>query len=157
MPKQSAGFTLIEVLVSVMIISVVITSLLQLFSTNAHSFTSVQEKIAQTDKTSLLLGSKVYGYEKKKIDLAELVKDFNIDDDLRRKLKKEKVEIIYTEVLSVDFDAAAASLGEAGKDDNPDNEAVVSETSAATNALEVGRTTMKIGQQSSSFLRVKLQ
>ena len=157
MPKQRAGFTLIEVLVSVMIISVVIAALLQLFSTNSHSFASVQEKIDQTNKTSLLLGSKVYGYEKKKIDLAELVKDFNIDDDLRRKLKKEKVEIIYTEVLSVDFDAAAVALGEAGKEDNPDEEAIISETSEATNALEVGRTTMKIGAQSSSYLRVKLQ
>lgn len=157
MPKQSAGFTLIEVLVSVMIISVVIAALLQLFSTNSHSFASVQEKIDQTNKTSLLLGSKVYGFEKKKIDLAELVKDFNIDDDLRRKLKKEKVEIIYTEVLSVDFDAAAVALGEADKEDNPNEEAIVSETSEATNALEVGRTTMKIGTQSSSYLRVKLQ
>jgi len=157
MPKQRTAFTLIEVLVSVMIISVVIAALLQLFATNSHSFASIEKKIRQTNKTSLLLGSTLYGYEKKKIDLAELVKDFDIDDDLRRKLKREKVEIIYTEVLSVDFDAAAISLGEAQKDENSDGEAVISETAEATNALEVGRTTMKINSQSSSFLRVKLQ
>jgi len=157
MPKHSDAFTLIEVLVSVMIISVVIGALLQLFSTNSHSFSSVQQKILQTHKTSLLLGNAVYGYEKKSIDLAELVKDFNIDDDLRRKLKREKVTIIYTEVTSVDFDDAAESIAEIQKEDNLNNEAIETESGAATNSIEVGRTTLKLAEQSSSFLRVKLQ
>jgi len=155
--KHSKGFTLIEVLVSVMIISVVIGALLQLFATNSHSFSSIQEKILQTHKTSLLLGSKVYGYENKSVDLAELVKDFNIDDDLRRQLKQEKISIVYTEVTSVDFDDAAESVAEIKKDDNINNEAIQTETGTATNSLEVGRTTFKLADQSSSFLRVKLQ
>jgi prepilin-type N-terminal cleavage/methylation domain-containing protein len=157
MPKQSAGFTLIEVLVSVMIISIVIAALLQLFSNNAHGFASVHEKILQTNKTSLLLGSKIYGYEKKSIDLAELVKDFNIDDTLRRKLKRQKVKVFYRELLKVDFDAAATSIAEAGRDEDPNDEAVVNESSEATNALEVGKTTLTIGDLSSGFLRVKIQ
>jgi len=157
MPKNRSGFTLIEVLVSVMIISVVIAALLQLFSTNSHSFSSVHEKILQTNKTSLLLGNKIYGYEKKRIDLAELVKDFNIDDTLRRKLKQEKVEIIYTELMNIDFDAAAASIAEEEQTAQQNDEAVINETSEATNALEVGKTTMRIGDQSSGFLRVKIQ
>ena len=130
---------------------------MQLFSTNSHSFSSVQDKITQTHKTSLLLGSPLYGYEKKSVDLAELVKDFNLDDDLRRKLKREKVQIIYTEVTSIDFDDAAESIAEIQKDDNLNNEVVETESGAATNSLEVGRTTLKLADQSSSFLRVKLQ
>lgn len=158
MPKQTNGFTLIEVLVAVMIIAVVIGALLQLFATNSHAFSSIHQKILQTNKTTLLLGNKVYGYEDKKINLAELVKDFNIDDDLRRLLKKEKVEIIYTEITSIDFDAAAEALAEEQDNEStPEDETLVSDTAEATNALEVGRTTLKIGGQSSSYLRVKLQ
>jgi len=157
MPKSSNAFTLIEVLVSVMIISVVIGALLQLFSTNSHSFSSIQEKILQTHKTSLLLGNTIYGYENKTVDLAELLKDFNLDNDLRRKLKREKVTIIYTEITSVNFDDAAESIAEIQKDDNLNNEAIETQSGAATNSLEVGRTTFKLANQSSSFLRVKLQ
>lgn len=158
MPKRSHGFTLIEVLVAVMIISIVIGALLQLFATNAHTFSSIREKVLHIDRTTLLLGSTVYGYENKKVDLAELVKDFNIDDDLRRLLKKEKVEIIYTKETSFDFDDAAESIAEAESNKSTTtDDVIISEAGEATTALEIGRTTLKIGKQSSSFLRVKLQ
>lgn len=157
MPKHAKAFTLIEVLVSVMIIAVVIAALLQLFANNAHTFSSVQEKINQTNRTSLILGNKVYGYEKKSVDLAELVKDFNIDDALRRKLKKEKVEIIYTEVTSVNFDEAAESIADSEQAKDADVQEGVTDVSAATNSLEIGKTTVKFNGESSSFLRVKLQ
>ncbi len=154
MPKTSHGFTLIEVLVAVMIIAVVIGALMQLFANNTHTFSTVHQKILQTNKTTLLLGNAVYGYENKKTDLAELVKDFNIDDDLRRLLKKEKVEVIYTETTTIDFGEAAEAVAET---DNISDETIVTESTAAATALEVGRTTLKIGNESSSFLRVKLQ
>ncbi len=156
MPKHSSGFTLIEVLVAVMIIAVVIGALIQLFATNSHTFSSVHQKILHTNKTTLLLGHAIYGLENKRVDLAELVKDFNLDDDLRRLLKKERVEIRYTEVTSVDFDEAAEAIAEA--DANASNSDVyIEEAGEATNTLEVGRTTLKIGDQTSSFLRVKFQ
>lgn len=157
MPKHSRAFTLIEVLVSVMIIAVVIGALLQLFANNAHTFSSVKAKINHTNRTSLILGNKVYGYEKKSVDLAELVKDFNIDDALRRKLKKEKVEIIYTEVTSIDFDEAAESIAESEQTQDADTQEGVTDASAATSSLEIGKTTVKLNGESSSFLRVKLQ
>lgn len=158
MPKSSHGFTLIEVLVSVMIIAVVIGALIQLFATNTHTFSSVHQKILHTNKTTLLLGNAVYGLENKNVDLAELVKDFNLDDDLRRLLKKEKVEILYTEITSIDFDEAAESIAEeeAASGEN-DGQAFIEEAAEATNTLEIGRTTLKIGDQTSSFLRVKFQ
>ena len=158
MPKHSSGFTLIEVLVAVMIIAVVIGALIQLFATNTYTFTSVQQKIFQTNKTTLLLGNEIYGYENKKVDLAELVKDFNIDDDLRRLLKKNKAEIIYTEVTSIDFGDAAEAIAEVeGAQNDNEDEGLISEAAEATNALEIGRTTLKVNGESSSFLRVKLQ
>ena len=158
MPKTSRGFTLIEVLVAVMIIAIVIGALIQLFATNTYTFSSVHQKILHTNKTTLLLGNAIYGYEDKKVDLAELVKDFNIDDDLRRLLKKEKAEIIYTEVTSIDFDDAAEALAEVeGAQSSGEDEGLISEAAEATNSLEIGRTTLKVGEQTSSFLRVKFQ
>ena len=156
MPKSSHGFTLIEVLVAVMIIAVVIGALIQLFATNSYTFSSVHQKILHTNTTSLLLGNNIYGYEDKKVGLAELVKDFDIDDDLRRRLKKEKVQILYTEVTSIDFGDAAEALAEA-KEGEYNDEAAISETTEVANILEVGRTTLKTGEQSSSFLRIKFQ
>ena len=156
MPKHK-GFTLIEVLVAVMIISVVISALLQLFANNSHTFSSVHQKILQTNMSSLLLGNEIYGYEDKKMDLSELVKDFNINDDLRRKLKDKKIEIIYTEVTSLNFDDAAESLAEAEGESGDNDEGLVTETSEVANSLEIGRTTIKIDNESSSFLRVKFQ
>ena len=156
MPKRS-GFTLIEVLVAVMIIAVVISALLQLFANNAHSFASVHQKILQTNMSSLLLGSDIYGYEDKEMDLAELVKDFNVDDDLRRKLKEKKIKIIYTEVTSLNFDDAAESLADAQEENGDNDEGTITESSEVANTLEIGRTTIKIDNESSSFLRVKFQ
>ncbi len=140
-----------------MIISVVISALLQLFANNSHTFSSVHQKILQTNMSSLLLGNEIYGYEDKKMDLSELVKDFNINDDLRRKLKDKKIEIIYTEVTSLNFDDAAESLAEAEGESGDNDEGLVTETSEVANSLEIGRTTIKIDNESSSFLRVKFQ
>ena len=140
-----------------MIISVVISALLQLFANNSHTFSSVHQKILQTNMSSLLLGNEIYGYEDKKMDLSELVKDFNVNDDLRRKLKDKKIEIIYTEVTSFNFDDAAESLAEAEEESGDNDEGLVSETSEVANTLEIGRTTIKIDNESSSFLRVKFQ
>jgi prepilin-type N-terminal cleavage/methylation domain-containing protein len=156
MPKMSHGFTLLEVLVAVMIIAVVIGSLIQLFANNASTFASVRQKILHTNTTSVLLGNEIYGYEKTKTDLAELVKDFNIDDDLRRQLKNVKVEIVYSEVTSIDFGEAAESIAELDSSDTGED-SLIQEATEAVTALEIGRTTMKVNDQSSSFLRVKLQ
>lgn len=156
MPKTSRGFTLLEVLVAVMIIAVVIGSLIQLFASNSSTFASIPQKILHANTTSLLLGSEIYGYENAKTDLAELVKDFTIDDDLRRNLKNIKADIVYSEVTTIDFGEAAESIAEETSSQNGD-ETVIKEASEASNALEIGRTTLKINGQTSSFVRVKFQ
>ena len=157
MPKSSKGFTLIEILVSVMIISVVIASLLQIFSTNSHTFSSIEQKIKHTNTTTLILGNPIYGFEDKTVNLAELVKDFNIDDDLRRKLKNQKVKIIYSEVKSFDFSDAAEALSDNNLSSSQADQGEETEASQATASLEIGKTTMKTDHYSSSFLRIKIQ
>jgi prepilin-type N-terminal cleavage/methylation domain-containing protein len=156
MPKTSHGFTLLEVLVAVMIIAVVIGSLIQLFANNSNTFASIPQRILHTNTTSLLLGNKVYGFQKAKTDMAELVKDFKIDDDLRRKLKDIKAEIIYSEVTTIDFGAASESIAEEASS-KTGSETLVKDVADISNAIEIGRTTLKIKDQSSSFVRIKFQ
>ena len=92
------------------------------------------------------------------MDRSKSTDSFNLDDDLRRLLKKEKTEILYTEITSIDFDEAAESVAEAeAASGENDGQAFIEEAAEATNTLEIGRTTLKIGDQTSSFLRVKFQ
>jgi prepilin-type N-terminal cleavage/methylation domain-containing protein len=156
MPKTSHGFTLLEVLVAVMIIAVVIGSLIQLFANNSNTFASIPQRILHTNTTSLLLGNEVYGFQKDKTDLAELVKDFKIDDDLRRKLKNIKAEIIYSEVTTIDFGDASESIAEEASS-KTGGETLVKDAADVSNSMEIGRTTLKIKDQSSSFIRIKFQ
>jgi prepilin-type N-terminal cleavage/methylation domain-containing protein len=151
-PGYSKGFTLIELMVAVMIISVVIASLLQLFSNNTTLFNNVQTQVGSTVQGTLLLGNREIGFEKETVSLDELVKGFDIDDELRRSLKTKKAFITYTEVRSMDLSDMEGASGEEGTD-----EEIVAEEGEMAQALEIGRTTLKIGDQSSSFLRLKLQ
>jgi prepilin-type N-terminal cleavage/methylation domain-containing protein len=156
MPSTSRGFTLLEVLVAVMIIAVVIGSLIQLFANNSNTFASVPQRILQTNTASLLLGNTSYGYQKDKTDLAELVKDFKIDDDLRRKLKEIKAEIIYSEITTIDFGDASESIAKEASSETG-GETLIKQAADVSNVLEIGRTTLKIKDQSSSFVRIKFQ
>jgi prepilin-type N-terminal cleavage/methylation domain-containing protein len=150
----SSGFTLIELMVAVMIISVVIASLLQLFSNNTTLFNNVQRQIGSTMQSTLLLGNREIGFEKKSVMLDELVKGFDVDDELRRSLKSQQALITYTEVRTLDF--SEMEEAPAGSEEEPQEEIVYEEGEMAQ-ALEIGRTTLRIGDQSNAFLRLKLQ
>jgi len=153
MPKSTPAFTLVEVLVSVVIISVVIGALLQIFSNNAFTFRSVNTKITETNRVTLLIGNTLYGLEDDKVPLDELLKEFNLEDELRRRLKKVKVEILYTELQSIDFDDAAEAIAQ----DSDEDQGLIQDAAEASSALEIGRTTMIIDHQSSSYVRIKFQ
>lgn len=148
----SGGFTLIEVMVAVMIISVVIASLLQLFSNNNTLFNNVQKQVGSTMQSTLLLGNREIGFEKESVMLDDLVKTFDIDDTLRRSLKSKKAHIVYTEVRTMDLSGMEDTSSELEGE-----EAIVYEEGEMAQALEIGRTTLRIGDQSNAFLRLKLQ
>lgn len=152
--KSSGGFTLIEVMVAVMIISVVIASLLQLFSNNTTLFNTVQKQVGSAMQSTLLLGNREVGFEKDSVMLDELVKAFDIDDALRRRLKSQKALITYTEVRTMDLSGMEDVSSE--QVEEPEEE-IIYEEGEITQALEIGRTTLRIGEQGNSFLRLKLQ
>jgi prepilin-type N-terminal cleavage/methylation domain-containing protein len=145
------GFTLIEVMVAVMIISVVILGLLQLFANNTHIFFGLEKKVQNNQYLSAFLASQKYGFEDKKTTMYELLSDFDMNDDLRRQLKEQKVEVLYQELEVIDL-----SEFQADKEDvNPDAQ-VAKETNSGM-VFEMGKSILKFEDASVSLTRVKLQ
>jgi len=138
------GFTLIEVMVAVMIISVVIMALLKMYSNNAYIFSSIKQEIKTNQYLSLLIGNDEYGFENKHIAMYDLIKDFDVENNLRRKLKSLKIDIIYKEVDSIDLSEDTEEEGSESKS----NSSVV---------LEIGRDTLKTKNFSTSVMRLRIK
>jgi len=146
MPKRSAcsrrAFTLIEVMVAVMIISLVIAALLEMRSNATHRFFNIQKTIQTNQYSSFLLAnSEKYGFERSRIDMKRLVDDFDLESDLRRKLSSIKVEVDYEELSIID-----TSEYEDGE-----------ENSNAGVIFEIGKSILKTEEFTLSLTRVRLQ
>ena len=142
MPKRG-GFTLIEVMVSVVIISTVILALLELISNNGHIFSLLSQKSKSNQYISLIIANSDYGREDKRATLYDLVREFDIESDLRHELKAQKVEIIYQKLESID-------MSESTKNEKEDS-------SGNSMIFEIGKTVIKSQESSISLLRVQLQ
>ena len=136
------AFTLIEVMVAVMIISVVIMALIEMQGNNTHIFTMLKTQTKTNQYVSFLISNDEYGFEDKNIYLYDLVNDFDIESSLRRELKEIKAKIIYQEVQMID-------LREQSEDEND-------ELSAGM-VLEIGKSIVQTDDFSSSLFRVRLQ
>jgi len=102
-PRYRTAFTLIEVMVAVMIVSVVIAALLQMRGETAHKFLGIKKMLQTNQYNSLLIAqNSKYGFEKSNMDMNRLVEDFDLESNLRRKLKSIKVELGYEELKTVD-------------------------------------------------------
>ena len=145
--SHKKAFTLIEVMVAVMIISVVIMALLQINANNTHIFSQVKNQETSVQYLSLLVGTK-YGFENEKISLEELVSDFDLDDDLRRKLKHIQIHTLYQVLQSID-----TSMFDKG--DKTQENADTNKQNASGTIYEIGRTTLKSKHSSSSLLRLR--
>lgn len=149
---QREGFTLIEIMVSVLIISTVIMALLQLFSNNSRFFLSMDSKASLSMQSTLLIGATNYGFEKKNVTLYDLIDGFEVDNEVRQALKSQKIELNYIEVMRLDGDDMADNAEELVTDDT-----IVTEKSSGGASLEIGRSILSTTDQRNSFLRIKLQ
>ncbi len=136
------AFTLIEVMVAVMIISVVIMALIQMYANNTHIFTSMKKQTKINQYSSLLISNDNYGYEDKNINLNDLVSDFNLENSLRRELKETKVKVIYTELETIDM-----------SEEEGDNEDEVS----SSLALEIGKSILQTEDSSTALMRFRIR
>ena len=86
-----------------MIVSVVIAALLQMRGETAHKFLEIKKMLQTNQYNSLLIAqNSKYGFEKTNMDMNRLVEDFDLESNLRRKLKSIKVELGYEELKTVD-------------------------------------------------------
>ena len=135
---RHAAFTLIEVMVAVMIISVVIMALVRMYSNNTFLFSSYKKQSAVSQYSSFLIGNKEYGHLNKAVSLYDLVHEFDMNDDLRRELKQEHAKVFYQVLKTLSLDEE-------------------SNTSAPQISLEIGKTVLRLKKESAALMRLQLQ
>ena len=136
------GFTLIEVMVAVMIVSVVIAALLQMRGNTTHKLQELKKTVKTTQYNSFLSSADdKYGFNSSSLGLYRLAGDFEMESDLRRKLKSIKTKITYEKIEVLDSN-------DFGEDDNSTTSSII---------LEIGKTDLKSKDFSLSLMRVKLQ
>jgi len=135
MTKQTkrGAFTLIEVMVAVMIISVVILALMRMYANDTYLFATYKKESHVNDYASFLIENSDFGLENKNIYLYDLVSEFDMEDNLRRKLKEQKAEVIYKVVKNIDL-----------SDDT--------NTTAPQMALEIGESVIRLDKGASTAL-----
>jgi prepilin-type N-terminal cleavage/methylation domain-containing protein len=142
------AFTLIEVMIAVVIISVVIAALIQMFANNTHIFSSLKSQSKINSYVSLFIANDTYGLEDREVSLDDLVSEFNVESELRAVLRETKAKIIYKELESIDMR------------EYEEGEEVDQESEASVNSglvFEVGSSTIKIHDSSASLLRIQIQ
>ena len=142
--SKREGFTLIEVMVSVMIISVVVTALLQLQSATTKNFTHLRKIQKSLQYASLLQGSR-YGYENDSLTLDRLLDAFDLDDDLRRELKNIRARVLYQRLETIDT-----------SDLQGDEMETQEQQSEVSLVIEIGRTVLQLPDGSASILRIRI-
>lgn len=132
MHKTREGFTLLEVMVAVLIVSVVIAAIYEVKGNANTKLFWLKDTIKEVQYNTFLLGaSDKYGFETSSVSLNELVADFDLESDLRRKLKSIKLRVSYDELDSIETPTGSV--------------------------FEIGKTTMASKTFDTSILRVKLQ
>ena len=154
MPKGNslrAAFTLIEVMVAVMIVSVVIAALLQMRGNTSHQFIGIKKSLKTDQYSSFLLALNTkYGFEKSRMDMNRLAEDFDLESNLRRRLKAIKVEIDYEVLETLD-------TSEFDEVEESDGEEISAENGTSGIVFELGKTTMKTKEFTNSLIRIKIQ
>ncbi len=151
--RAKRAFTLIEVMVAVMIISVVILALLQMFANNTHIFSQLTKQAKMNQYASLFLANPDYGFETKHVNLDDLVSDFKVNDAINSELKKSKVEIVYQKIKQIDMSEYNDKNREKEKlEPSKENQTVHSNM-----VFEIGKTVLKTDKSSIALLRLKVK
>ena len=129
--SMSKAFTLIEVMVAVLIISLVIMALLQMRGNSSHMLMNINKQIKVNQFNSFLISNNDYGFESKSTTLDRLLSEFSMENNLRRELKKIKVKIKYQELETINMDSNII--------------------------FEIGKVVLKVDEESTSVVRLRLQ
>lgn len=148
--KARDAFTLIEVMVAVIIIAVVIAAMLQLFSNNTYQLQNIDKRLDDALGATMMLGIGAEGFETQSTTMETLVEGFELDDDLRRRLKLQRVEVIYEADLQLKDDTDDS--------DDTETEGLTDEAEEAGEGvyLEIGRTAIQHDDVQASLVRLRL-
>ena len=115
---MTKAFTLIEVLVSVMILAVVGTGLLQVSANSKHNFIFLKQKSEFDRLASIAFIHNDQKHHHKDLTLFDFIKDdySDIDDELRKYLKEIKVSYSHEEVST--FKPLEGSVDDIEQDEN---------------------------------------
>ena len=99
MKSMTKAFTLVEVLISVMILAVVGTGLLQISTNSKHNFEFLKQKSKFSRLASIAFIHNDQKYHHKDMTLYDFLRDDypNLDDELRKYLKEVKVSYSHEE------------------------------------------------------------
>lgn len=137
--QMLTAFTLIEVMVAVLIISVVIMALLQMKGNSSHIFLELKKRVEINQYSTFIIANDNYGFEKDVTSLDKILDEFDLSNDLRRELKRVKVEVIYQELKQIDISE-------------------YSDVNISSSVIfEMGKTILKTDKSSVSLLRFRLQ
>jgi len=136
------AFTLIEVMVAVMIISVVIMALMQMYANSTHIFTSMKQQTKINQYSSFLISNENYGFDDKNIYLHALVRDFDVENDLRRELKEIKIKMLYKTLETID-------ISEQSNDEDIE--------ASSGLVLEIGESTIQTDDGSTALIRFQIK
>ncbi len=150
MHKARKAFTLIEVMVAVLIISVVIMALFEMQGNNSHFFSRFYKKIQVNQMVSFFISNKENGFEKRDVYLDDLLSEFNLEDELRRKLKEVKVELDYEELDQISMSEDEDDSEDVFRDEEEDE-------AGSEVVLEIGKTILKLDDTSTSIVRLRIQ
>lgn len=137
--EMRKAFTLLEVMVAVLIISIVIMALLQMRGHSAHIFSSLTQKREINQYLSFLVSNNTYGFEQDTITADKLLQDFDIERDLRQRLKNVKVDLLYQELDPIDLTE--------NDDENLSSDII----------FETGKTILRTDRSSVFLPRIRLQ
>ena len=139
MLKSKKAFTIIETMVAVMIISIVVIAIIEMNGNISHIFSKFNSHLKINQFASIFISNKNYGFEKKSVNLDDLLSDFKIENDLRRELKNIKIDISYKELDT--FDIGKSEYEEAN----------------SNLIFKIGKTVLQTNNSSAALIRFGIQ
>ncbi len=135
MCTKKSAFTLMEVMVAVMIVSVVIAAIIQMRGNSAFMYEQIDKNKHINQYLSFLVANEEYGYEKTDTTMKKLCDDFELDSELRREFSDIKLDIDYNEIDTLDMS------------EYDENSELV---------IEIGKSVLSSKDSSASFVRIRI-
>ena len=141
-------------MIAVMIISIVIAALLEMQGNTNFKFIQIKKMMHTSQYNSFLLSQgDNYGFENEKLNMKRLVDDFDLESDLRRRLKALKVELVYEELTTID----TSEFEDGGSQEDENGEEIEEQTSSSGIIFEIGKSIIKAEKFDGHLIRVRVQ